>query len=118
MLRIVDWTAEKVGNAPTVPSWELNDPNQVLLDKHFEPAMVEKRPSAVIVYRLSGTYIYGFKNPSQAKLHYGRPPWMSSDVECVVSDSQFSSGIIDCESEGGSENQPSNPGEVGSFPPE
>lgn len=96
LLRIVDWTAERAGNAPPVPEPESQDSNLVLLDDHTEPAMLQKHPDGTLVYRISGTYFYGFKNPSQAKREYGRPPWMSKDIECDVSDSQFEGGIIDC----------------------
>lgn len=118
ILWIVDWTGEKSGNAPSVPDPNLDDENWVLLDEHIEPAMLLKRPSGEIVYRISGTYTYGCKNPSQAKMHYGRPPWMSKKVGCEVATSQFKRGIIVCGNESSDSSQADNPEESGSFPPD
>ena len=113
MLWIVDWTAEKAGEAPSIPNPDLEDANIVLMDKHFYPAQLLKAGAdGSVLYRMSGTYVYGFKNPLQATLYYGRPPWMSKDVDCSVSQSQFVDGIITCNTSpqsDGSENQPTNP---------
>lgn len=99
LLWIIDWTAEKAGNAPSIPNPTLEDENWVVLDKHIEPAQLTKFPDNTIVYRISGTYVYGCKNPSSAKFHYARPPWMSKQVDCEVADSQFTGGIINCHGE-------------------
>lgn len=117
MLWIADWTAEKVGEKPNIPDPELNNDNIVLLDKHFYMTMMDKFADGSVVYRESGTYVYGFKNPSEAVVHHPRPAWMSKEVDCSISASQFVGGIIECE---GNETPvestaPDNPEESGSF---
>lgn len=106
LLWIVDWTAEKVNAKPSIPNPSLDDANLVLMDKHFEPEGLLMKPSGsgAVIHRISGRYVYGFKNPSQAKLYYGRPPWMDKSVDCEVGQEQFKDGIITCNtSTGGGE---------------
>lgn len=118
LLWIVDWTAERAGTKPTIPNPILEDANLVLLDKHFMPDQLLKYSDGTISYRISGRYVYGFKNPESSTLYYGRAPWMSKEVDCAVEESQFKDGIITCntsQQSTGSENSPSNPDQVGSF---
>jgi hypothetical protein len=115
LLWISDWTAEKTGAKPSIPKPDLQDENIVLLDTIVLPAQVLKRPSGEIIYRISGTYVYGFKNPSKATMYYSRPPWMDKSVDCAVSDSQFKDGILTCGTSEQSQNSPTNPDQVGSF---
>ena len=117
LLWIVDWTAEKVGAKPSIPKPDIEDPNLVLMDKHFEPESLLLKPDdkGKVIHRISGTYVYGFKNPSQSTLYYGRSPWMDKSVDCAVSDSQFKDGIITCGTSEQSQNSPTNPDQVGSF---
>jgi len=98
LLWIVDWTAEKVNAKPSIPNPALDDANLVLMDKHFEPTSLFMSPAGkgAITYRISGRYVYGFKNPSQARLWYGRPAWMDKSVDCEVGQQQFKDGIITC----------------------
>lgn len=117
LLWICDWTAEKIGAPPSIPNPDIDDPNLVLLDSHCQPAGLLKRPDDSIIYRISGTFIYGYKNPSQAVFYYGRPPWMAKSVDCALSQSQFRDGIITCNTStgaGGSENQGS-PGATATY---
>ena len=117
MLWVCDWTAERSVEKPMIPNPNLEDANIVLMDKHFMPAQLLKHADGTVSYRISGRYTYGFKNPGSATLYYGRPPWMSKDVDCAVEESQFADGIILCDTstQGGSENSPTNPDQVGSF---
>lgn len=110
MLWIVDWTAEKVGAMPSIPNPDLEDSNIVAIDKVFYPAQLEKFSDGSVVYRVSGTYVYGFKNPNSATLYYGRPPWMSKDIDCSMSASQFADGIITCNTSSQSESSMADEG--------
>lgn len=116
VLWIVDWTAEKVNAQPSLPDPDLGDENVVLLDKHWEPTNLLLKPSGngAIVYRISGTYVYGLKNPNLFKMYYSRPPWMAK-VPCEVT-AKFKKGIITCDGDTEevpeSPNQPSNASEA------
>lgn len=120
LLWIVDWTAEKINVRPSIPNPALGDNNLVLMDKHFQPEMVFMKPDSkgAIGYRLSGTYVYGFKDPERATLYYGRPPWMDKSVDCSVWEDQFKDGIITCSTSqqtGGGSSSPTNPDAAGTF---
>lgn len=104
LLLFSDWTVEKRGSQPAYPQNEPADENLVLLDDHYEPAQLLLVPNGQTpVYRLSGTYVYGFKNPNQAQMTYPRPPWMADVFDRILSDGGKQNGIIDSGSNGGSE---------------
>ena len=91
---LADWTAEKRGSPPVIPTWKTDDPNVVLLARWFDPDMLElMADGSSVVYRISGTYYYGFKDPDKARLYHGRPPWMQSSVSMRVL-GRFKTGII------------------------
>lgn len=91
---VADWSVSKRGIAPTVPSEETSDPNVVLLYKYIDPNMLKLMGNGTtVVYRLSGTYVYGFKDSSKAKMYHGRPPWMAKSVGMKLSE-KFQKGII------------------------
>ena len=86
-LWICDWTGDRRGGHPDYPrAWiESQNPNLVLLDMHYNPEMLELMADGVTLkYRLSGTYVYGFKDSEKTELHFGRPPWMQSKVNITV----------------------------------
>lgn len=130
LLLICDWTGEKTGGPPAIPKSEPTDENMILLDKHIEPSMKELGAGgaeADIIYRLSGTYVYGFKNPNSASQCFPMPPWMEpGSGECEVSDGLEQEGIMCCgDSEGdadvtpgdsGSQNSPTEPSQAGLGP--
>lgn len=101
LLLIVDWSGMRAGPKPTIPLAEWEDPNWILLDDMQEPGTMQKKPSGEIVWRHSGTYVYGCKNPSSAIMHYGRPPWLSKSICCEVEYSQYVNNILEkcCEAE-------------------
>lgn len=102
LLWIADWTGEKSGFEPSKPDPDPKDDNLVLLDSIVEPmSMMEKPDGQTIVYRISGTYVYGFKDPSKATFYYGRPPWMATSVSCMVKP-EVKRGIIKCDAEAAS----------------
>jgi len=106
ILWIADWTAERLGSEPPLPDPDPQDANVILLDEHYEPMMLGLGADGVsVLYRTSGTYVYGFLNPSQAILNHGRPPWLPG-VDCTISPGSFQQGIIDCQGSGGGEASP------------
>lgn len=102
-----DWSAEKMGAAPSIPDPEQDDPNIILLDELVEPAILLLKPDDSVVYRISGTYVYGFKNPKDVTFYHGRPPWMDQTVDCAVSPGQYRAGIIRCNTSTGQPSQAS-----------
>lgn len=78
---ICDWTAERRGLPPDVPAAETGDLNVVLLYTYVDPDMLELMGDGeTLIYRLSGTYVYGFKDSAKAKMYHGKPPWMSDQA--------------------------------------
>lgn len=67
LLWVSDWTAEKLNGIPDVPDPDAVDDSWELLDSHVELADIKFLPDGVTpVYRVSGTYVYGNKNPSDS----------------------------------------------------
>lgn len=117
---ICDWTAKSTnGSPPPAPPMQAADPNWVLLTRELEPAMVEEMADGEsAVYRLSGRYVYGHKNPPKAINQvacFARPPWISPSLDRTVPDSVFEPGIADLSgaSSTGSSNTPASPGSPG-----
>lgn len=101
LLWIADWTAMRVGRQPTIPKpTDLADSNWVLLDRIPETVNVVFGPDGVTpVYRISGTYVYGHKNPSNDvfdDVRYGRPPWAdTTGVSRRVDSDSVAGGLIE-----------------------
>jgi hypothetical protein len=101
-LWIVDWTAERAGDQPKVPQPWSNDPNWVLMDEHYGPSMLSLMGDGVTpIWRLSGTYVYGAKNPSTAMPYYPRPPWMEDVFDRTIDANKFTPFLIDVPSGAG-----------------
>ena len=61
---IADWTAAKLKAQPEVPS-TANGNNWILLRDNYQPAAIVIGPDGQTpLYRISGTYVYGCKNPN------------------------------------------------------
>lgn len=88
LLWISDWTACRFYQQPTIP-----DPNEpegqpnsdwVLLDIIPETFSVDLQADGVTpLYRISGIYVYGHKNPSTNVFNYiafGRPAWLEDTL--------------------------------------
>ncbi|MDO8671337.1 MAG: hypothetical protein Q7O66_07885 [Dehalococcoidia bacterium] len=83
LLWIADWTAARLGSQPEVPKpTALADQNWVLLDRIIEVRNVVVGPDGVSpLYRITGTYVYGQKSPSDDvfdDVEYPKPPWLDS----------------------------------------
>lgn len=85
LMWIADWTTCKAGEVPTVP-----DPNPpassdwILLFN--SPQLAQKAMTGngkTALYRVSGTYVYGHKNPGTVNplllATFPKPPWMKDD---------------------------------------
>ena len=131
LLLVCDWTFERTGRPPNIPNPEPKDDNMVLMDEHVEPVMkveLQGGTAGDIRYRIHGTYVYWFLNPALAPYHFPTPPWLvPGSGECELSEDLYVDDIIMCEGgssgatgaspdDSGSQNQPTNPSQVGSFP--
>lgn len=112
--RIVEWSAERVGGPPVIPAYQSSDPNQVLLDKEFSPLDPQVLPDGnSIVYTISGTYIFGYKNnlDTVGSIPWDTNQWVSFgryDISPITlpgagstSNEQVVHGLIDPQDSGG-----------------
>lgn len=99
LLRIVDWTAYKTGTQPEIPSSIPLDTNWVILDEFYEPAEVTiPADGSQPCYRISGTYIYGHKNPAAVvvnNINYARPPWVQDIFDRTMPTSKLQQNLAD-----------------------
>lgn len=79
-----DWTASRIEKAPQIPDpIQLYDKNWIILDQHYEVAnVVLMRDAKTPLYRITGTYSYGHRNPGPLSnilflMNFGRPPWIN-----------------------------------------
>lgn len=82
-IKIVEWTAERVGAWPTLPHWDTENPNEVPIKPvSIIPANPLLQYNGIRSYRVSGTYKYALKVPlaintsfsTQFKLPVGASP--------------------------------------------
>lgn len=95
---VCDWSCEyrtNPGDYPRYPDPVPNLNNIVLLDVVLMPDMVEQGADGTsTMYRISGTYYYGYKDAKKAVFYHGRPPWMSQKVPRTVVQSKQTRDII------------------------
>jgi hypothetical protein len=100
LLWISDWTACRFNSKPEIPDPTLTDSNWVLLDEHYEPFMLTVAANgSTPLYRISGTFVYGNRNPSTATIddiNFPRPPWLKDPSEGrIVTPSDEEDDLID-----------------------
>lgn len=96
LLWVCDWTASKLNNKPNIPSPKPTDANWELLSSFVEPyQIVVAADGRTPLYRISGIYVYGHKNPPQAVLSYGRPPWLQDVFDRTVVTTQLQGKLLD-----------------------
>ena len=107
LLWIADWTAARWKKRPKIPNPTVQDTRWVLLHKIIEPANATLGPNGVDpLYRISGTYIYGHKNPLEdpiSLMNFGRPAWMEEatisgveyGIDRRVTSTMYEDNIID-----------------------
>jgi hypothetical protein len=125
LLRLVDWTMLQSGDANlSIPDPNPVDPNWVLLDVMPETRSLVVTAGGDPVYRISGTYVYGHRNPPANvfdAVQWGRPPWMADIFERVVNTAEeLVQGLADIQGGtggGGGNPYPGQPGDPGRVPP-
>lgn len=97
LLWICKWTAAKFAVSPLAPDSTSKDPNWVLLDDSLVTASFAMASDGVTpLYRLSGVYVYGHKNPSAQisnNVVYPRPPWLEDVFDRTVPLNSFQQGL-------------------------
>lgn len=96
LLWVCDWTVARVKNRPNIPNPQPADSGWQLLSTIVEPAMVNVAADGYTpVYRISGIYVYGHRNPANAVLAHGRPPWLQDKLIRIISTDQLEKSISD-----------------------
>jgi hypothetical protein len=98
LTRVVEWTVSRAGARPKIPDPESSDPNLVLLRADITPESVELAGDGQTpVYRISGRYTYGAKDPDQVKLTGGVPPFLGRQAarEVVIRTQDKIQGLAD-----------------------
>lgn len=107
LLWTVYWTACRWKMKPPIPNPnQPSDSDWVFMGKHLEPGMVGVGPDGVtLIYRISGTYFYGHKNPRediQDNTNFSCAPWLDNTVpyvqDRVVDGTLYQDNIINIES--------------------
>lgn len=98
LLWIADWTACRYNIQPDIPDPTPADTNWVLLDEHYEPTMLTVGADQITpLYRISGTYVYGHKNPASvtvSNINYARPPWLENSFVRNVPTSVLKQNLV------------------------
>lgn len=97
LLWVCDWTVFKCGALPEAPNPLSLNPDWVLLRDHWEPASIELSPDGGTPrYRLSGTYVYGHRNPRERtyeNVTYPMPPWIEDKFARTISSENLADGL-------------------------
>ena len=86
MIWICDWTVEVSSEQqPPMPAETAPD-GWVFLDKSMTPSSnMVQGDGGTPIWRISGTYVYGAKNPKTVTPFYPRPPWITDTLNRDVS---------------------------------
>lgn len=105
LLWICDWTGARWNIPPEAPSPVPSDANWVILNKSAETRNVTVGPDGQTpLYRISGTYVYGHKNPPDDlfdSIQFGRPPWLDNTIMRTYPKSSIEKGLSDIVGGGG-----------------
>lgn len=77
---IAEWSAERAGEPPQLPPKKpgSSDTNTVYLRGAWDPCTLDLAEDGVtLLYRTSGRYEYGFKDPSKVNTGAAVPPWLA-----------------------------------------
>jgi hypothetical protein len=98
-MKMVTWTAERLGSMPDLPNPNVNDTNLVLMDTIIDPAAPELlQDGESHIFRVSGQYTYGMKKAqgSGDQLAMGTVPFTDIPYqENLILPANFVHGIID-----------------------
>lgn len=108
-----DWTASRYNEMPEIPKRASNDSNWIFLFAAPETNnLLLAADGTTPLYRISGTYYYGCKNPPTEIFDlviFPKPPWMQDQFDRTVPDSKQEDGIKDGKGGGNSQSFPGVP---------
>lgn len=114
LLWVVDWTAARFLQVPNIPDPASVPDDWLLLDVHVEPAMLVLAPGgAVPLYRISGTYFYGSKNPKASvfsQVAFPIPPWMNDVFSRTIPITALQGGLATTKAGAGTSSSPGSAG--------
>lgn len=76
----IQWTCERVGAPPAVLPTASDDDNLVYLRGEYDPGTGDTDESGTLMFRASGRYFYGYKNPALAAPGLALPPWLNEQL--------------------------------------
>jgi hypothetical protein len=98
LLWTADWTASRYKTQPQIPDPNLGAADWVFLGARMEPAMITVAADGLTpLYRISGTYLYGKKNPSSqmtSDFLFPLPPWLEDVFDRTMPADRLQQGII------------------------
>lgn len=99
VLWVVDWTVSSTLGLAGIPNPDLSNPDWVLLADWVEPAPVSALPDGTTpIYRISGTFVYGKKKPSQwtyEDVVIPKMPWIEpGSFSRTITSSNLDSSIL------------------------
>lgn len=115
LLWTADWTAARFNAQPDVPDPAAVDSEWVLLSvTPVSRNVTVGSDGKHKLYRISGTYVYGHKNPGDdafARVQFGLPPYLSDGAPPLFRQSAKKGGIMEgTATGGGGEPSPGDPG--------
>ena len=119
-LWICEWSATRWGEKPKMPDYRIADTGWVFMKAIFQPEQTLVGADGVsVVYKVSGTYIYGRRRPSPlitSEMTFPVPPFFDgiTNTERSFSADMFQQGII--QPPGGQLTAPSGGVYIGPFP--
>lgn len=97
MMLVVNWTAQRQGVPPVLPTFLPLDNNFIPLDADITPMQVEPAPDGLsMVYSTYGQYRYGIVDPSKASITHPIPPFLSQYVteSALTGSSSYSDAVL------------------------
>ena len=120
LLWVVDWTVESAQGLANIPDPDNSNSDWVLLADWVDPSPVSNLSEGnVPIYRISGTYVYGYKNPSDRTykdVTIPKMPWIEpGSFTRKIDDSKLDKSYLEDTGQGGG-SQTTSPG-PGQFVP-
>lgn len=105
-LWVCDWTISSFREQPASPDPKASNQDWILMDEHWEPRHLLISPDgSTQLYRISGTFVYGHKNPNvdpHKDIAFPRPPWLQDVFDRSMPASKLKRGLT----EGGAMSSP------------
>lgn len=98
LIWVCDWEASKTGNQPNIPDPTPQDDNWELLDSTIGTVNLLIGPQGNNPqYRMTGTYIYGHKNPNAIlakNVTFPRLPWVKDVYDRSLPESKLDASLV------------------------